>query len=475
MSELFNACNTSNVVTENGAVAHGSTLSECLNLFAAVGASRGKDLTPLFIRAFSEDKETAIRVMLFSRDIRGGMGERQHFKTFIGWLVKGHPILTTRVLKLIPEVGRWDDLKSLEGTAAQDYAVRLWGREVTAGNALACKWLPRKGVWFNRVRKYLRIDPKTLRKHIVKCSQTVEQLMSARDWKSIEFGKVPSMASFRYRKAFARHMPKKYEEWVEGLANGTAKVNSSTMYPHEIVSACDDDEAADARWKGLPDYLEGSSASILPMIDVSGSMHTGVGGSSSLSAITVATALGIYLAERSKGVFKDEFMTFSERPKIQKLATGATLKDKVYAMSDADWGRTTNLTAAFELILMKARAHQLTQEQLPSTLLILSDMEFDVATTSSPHLFRDIVAIPETNFELIDRLFKEAGYKRPNIVFWNLAHRNEHFPVKFDDKGTALVSGFSPALMRAVLSDKMEEFTPLNVMLEAIGIDRYAF
>lgn len=472
MSELFNACNTANKLTENGAIAHGSTLSECLNLFAAVGASRGKDLTDQVIRAFSEDVDTAVRLMLYSRDPRGGIGERQHFRTFLAWLAERDTDIAKRVIARVGELGRWDDLKCLEGTKSEKDAARTWGHAITTGNSLACKWLPRKGFWFNSVRKYLRLTPKHLRKHIVALSNTVEQLMSANEWEAIELGKVPSVASFRYRKAFARQMPDTYEKWVEGLAKGTEKVNSAVLYPHQIVAACNDDAAADARWAALPDYLEGSTESILPMVDVSGSMCCDADSGS--SCMDVAVSLGLYLAERNSGVFRGEFLTFSAEPQFQTVR-GSSLVDKVTSMQRADWGMNTNLTAAFDLILRKSKENSLTADQLPSTIVVLSDMEFDSATTSRVWGWGNDADVPKTNFEHIDQMYAESGYVRPKLVFWNLAQSTEHYPVQAGDAGTALVSGFSPALMKAVLSDNLETFTPMSVLLEAVGDSRYDF
>lgn len=156
------------------------------------------------------------------------------------------------------------------------------------------------------------------------------------------------------------------------------------------------------------------------------------------------------------------FLTFSANPKFQ-TATG-TLSQRLRAMNTDDWEMNTNLHAAFAKILEVAVKHKALQEDMPSILLILSDMQFD-----------SCVEHDDSAIEMIERKYKDAGYNVPNVIFWNLnaAYKNE--PVQFDKRGTALVSGFSPAIMKAVLANDLEEFTPMNVMLKTLMDDRYNY
>jgi hypothetical protein len=124
---------------------------------------------------------------------------------------------------------------------------------------------------------------------------------------------------------------------------------------------------------------------------------------------------------------------------------------------------STNLESVFKLILSKGKSENVPQEQMPTMILILSDMEFNSATRSNWN---------PTAQEMIESMYLEAGYKMPKIVYWNLNSRNQNVPVKFDKQDTALVSGFSPSLLKSLLSGK--DLTPLSMMYEVINSERYA-
>ena len=205
----------------------------------------------------------------------------------------------------------------------------------------------------------------------------------------------------------------------------------------------------EAQWKALPDYMP-KGESILPVCDVSGSME-GV-------PMDVCVALGLYLAERNTGPFGGHFITFSRNPHLQTLR-GDSLYGKLQQILTATWGQNTNLEAVFALILDKAREHGLAPEELPKTLLILSDMQFDGCVLNGN---RNALA-------MIDSMYARHGYVRPNIVFWNLRAATG-VPAKVNESGVALVSGFSPSIMQHVLKGNI---TPVNIMLETLNSDRY--
>jgi hypothetical protein len=293
--------------------------------------------------------------------------------------------------------------------------------------------------------------------------------MCSREWDGIDYGKVPSVAAARYQKAFSTHDEAGYAKYRDMLTTGEAKINASAVYPSDVLYSLNKGDAvvASAQWKALPNYLEGTNERILPVVDVSGSMGS-LRYSGASDPITVAIALGLYLSERNEGVFKDVFCTFSANP--QFIKTQGTLAQRAAQMSTADWGMNTDLMKTFSTILEVARRDGLTEDQMPTKVLVLSDMEFDRCTSYSGY---GCASVEKTNFEAIDAAYEQAGYKRPQLIFWNLNGRSGNSPVSAGEAGTALVSGFSPAIMKSLLGG--EDFTPESIMLKTVMVDKYTF
>ena len=330
---------------------------------------------------------------------------------------------------------------------------------------LACKWMPRKGSVAAELRAYLELSPKAYRKLIVGLSNTVEQKLCAREFDKINYSHVPSLAMSRYMKAFSKNDATRFVAYREALKAGdkTVKVNASAVYPYDIIKtlkAGGDKDVADAQWSALPDYMDDSK--VLPMVDVSGSMHCSVGGNANLQCIDVALSLGLYCADKNKGAFKDMFLTFSGRPELVVLK--GTLSQKMVQMDKSHWDMNTNLHAAFERILETAIKGKVAAEDMPSILLVLSDMQFD-----------QCAAYDDSAMQMIVRKYEKAGYKVPTIIFWNLNDRAGNAPVSFNQKGVGLVSGFSPSIMRAILSADMDTLSPEIIVRDAVMIDRYNY
>ena len=296
----------------------------------------------------------------------------------------------------------------------------------------------------------------------------VERHMCSNNWNEIEFAKVPSKAGLIYKNAFRNHTPQKYDNWVSDVASGNSKVNAATLYPYELVEKVLNGsyrnsttskaletsiQAIDNMWNALPDYFDGNSHNGLVVADVSSSM--------SGRPMAVSIAMALYISERCNGEFKNHFLTFAESPSFDTVR-GSNIVEKVNNLSRANWGGSTNLQASFELILNKAIKHKVPQSDMPTTLYIVSDMEFNVACD------RNI----NTNFEVIRSKYKTAGYEMPKIVFWNVNSRQDNNPVRFDERGTTLVSGCSPSILKTILSGK--SVTPLDLMLETLLSERYA-
>jgi hypothetical protein len=468
MNAFVNAIANQEERTTNGMKARKSTANACVDLFYKIGASRGKNITADFTAAMVENTDIALRIAQWARDVRGGAGERQLFRDLLVHLEKRDPDAALALLRKIPEVGRWDDIFVFKTPALKSAAYTMLGDALRAQNGLAAKWTPRKGQVANEVRAFFGMTPKQYRKSLVAMTKVVETQMCAKDWDNINFSHVPSQAARIYRKAFHRNT-EKFAEYVAALAKGdpTVKVNANAIYPHDVIKGVGgygwDKTQLDhvvAQWEALPNYV--GDASILPLVDVSGSMGCPVGGHGSGNSTTcmdVAVGLGLYLADKNKGVFKDTFLTFSSNPELMTLK--GNIVQKLDQMKKSDWGMSTDLHKAFNKILEVAVKNSVPQTDMPKILLILSDMQFNAC-----------IKFDHSAMEMIEDKYAKAGYEVPAVVFWNL-NSSDNVPVKADKSGTALVSGFSPSIMTAILGAKMEEFSPEGIMLATVMVPRY--
>ena len=470
MNTFVNAVKNQKTTTTNGMVALKSTAKNTTDLFYKIGASRGKNIIPDFVAAFAENQNHALRIAAWSRDVRGGAGERKIFRDILLYLEKNDPDAAKALAKKVPELGRWDDLLVFVGADLKHFAFDMIKEALDAGNGLTAKWMPRKGEVAVELRTYFGWSPKFYRKRLVELTKVVETQMCAKDWDNINFNQVPSLASARYKKAFQKHTAK-YAEWTAALASGDpkAKVNASAVYPYDVLKGLIGGYGSQtkeqlnhitAQWEALPNYV--GDANILPLVDVSGSMTRKAGGWQSKSTVTcldVSVSLGLYLADKNKGKFKDTFLTFSTRPALLHLR--GNIVQKISQMHRSSWAMSTNIEAAFELILKTAINGNVPQEEMPTAVLIMSDMQFNQAVRRN-----------DTAMQMIERKFRDAGYEVPQVVFWNLnAHDNA--PVSHDKSGAALISGFSPAILKSVLATDYDKCTPENVMLETIMNPRY--
>jgi hypothetical protein len=454
--------------TQNGMKAHKTSNSAVLDFFSEAGSARGKDITALFVAALNENEDLTLRTLLWLRDIRGGAGERAQFRNLLGKLESSNPGLAGRLMAKIPELGRWDDLFVYTDYLNRLNAFKMIKQALDEKNGLAAKWMPRKGSIAVELTRFLGLSPKAYRRLVVDLTQVVESQMCAKTWDEINFSHVPSVASARYQKAFGRNAAEKYSQYIAELkkpqserAEGV-KINAGAVYPHDVVKsvASGNPAVANEQWKALPNYV--GDARTFPMVDVSGSMgsvHYSAAGR--VQPIEVAVALGLYLSDKNTGPFKDLFLTFSANPEVLQLK--GTLSQKIDQMATSHWEMNTNLHRAFDLLLDIAVRGNVPSQDMPETLLILSDMQFD-----------QCVRYDDNAVQMIARKYERAGYAVPKIVFWNLNNGYGNTPVKFDQRGTAHVSGFSPSIMKAVLSNDLEDYTPYNVMLKTIMQDRYA-
>ncbi len=454
-------------LTANGMPTNAHTGSALLDLFFVLGSSRGQDISTKFVAALTADPVLAVKSLFWARDIRGGAGERDTFRKLMQVLETSRPDLLQRVINLIPVYGRYDDLAVFQTPALRSQALGFWCAAILAGDALAAKWAPRKGPLANELRKVLQWDPKTYRKWLVQHTAVVENHMCARQWDQINYEHVPSVAGARYQKAFNRRDAERYTAYKTAAAAGEARINAGALFPYDVVRSVKqgDPVAALAQWNALPCLLGDNR--ILPMVDVSGSMATSVGGSNkSLTALDVAVSLGLYIADKQQGAFQDMWLTFSASSTIKKLQ-GDLIAKLAQLENDRDWGMNTSLESAFREILRVAVMGEVAASEMPEYLLVMSDMGIDACVEDGN----------ATPMEMARKMFERHGYSLPKIVWWNIAHKvggyggDNNFPVTHNENGTVLVSGFSPSILKRVLQAK--NVTPFDVMMDTLNAERY--
>lgn len=455
MSRFVNATRSYNSVTANNAVTHSTSLDYCVDMFFLAGASRNmpeKDIITVFERAYAQDKQLAAKILFWSRDARGGAGERRFFQIVMKHIVATYPEVADQLMIHTPVFGYWKDVFSIEKPDDNNLNWLMHQLEESENKNLLAKWFPRRGPWFSAMHKYMKKSPKEFRQMLVEMTRVVETQMCNRDWSSIEYSKVPSIAMNRYRNAFFKHDGDRMTQYINDVKSGDAKINASVLFPHQLYQAINGGQNADAveaQWYAMPDYMADSTERILPVCDVSGSM--------SGLPMDVSVSLGLYISERNKGIFKDAFITFSEDPEMQYLQ--GTVSQRMIQLSNASWGYSTNLQAVFRLILDSAVRESIRPDEMPTKILIISDMEFNEAADRN------------TNLDAIRAEYTRWEYAMPEIVFWNVNGRMGNSPAQVQDNGVGLVSGFSPSILKTILKGKI--YGPRELMLDTVMTDRY--
>lgn len=454
-SSLVNATRQKNALTQNGAVTNSTSLNNNLDLFFIAGASRTmseSDIHKMLAKSWAENALNTLKIIFWAGDVREGQGERRFFRIAVKWLEDNYTKTLEKNLRHIPEFTRWDNLFHLE---TEEVLNLVYEALKTKKDALCAKWMPRKKQYNNfgaKFRAKFDLTPKQYRKLIVKLSKTVEQQMCSKEWKKINYEHVPSKAFNKYQEAFKRNDEKRFTEFLSDVETGEKKINAGAIFPYDIYRSFKNGQyqkSIDAQWSALPDYLKGSKEKILPICDVSGSM--------SGTPMEISVSLGVYLSERNESIFKDAFVTFSGRPTMEYLK--GTVTQRFSQLENAHWDMNTNLNAVFTLLLSKAVKEKIKKTEMPTTLLIISDMEFDSCASLS-------------NYENIVEKYKEAGYTVPKIVFWNVNGREGNVPVNAKQKNVALVSGSSPSIVTSIISGK--DFSPTGIMLETLEKKKYS-
>lgn len=501
MNGLKETLSNETQLTENGAVGYKTTGKKLLDLNFSVTSFRNKsdrEITNKFIDAFYEDKLLAMKWLFYCRD-REAVGERRTFRVVMKYLAENHPAVAKSVVELIPAYGRYDDVLCLLDTEVKRDVIAMIKKQLNmdAKNmmdnrpvSLLAKWLPSANASSRETKRFAKMIYKSMGMTEKQYRQTLSKLrkylnvvevkMSAKEWRAIDYSAVPSRANLIYNGAFLRNDEERRRAYLDALSRGdkSVKINAGVLFPHDIVHRYTDgryrvskplDTTLEELWKALPDYVKGAGNTIC-VADGSGSMTSTISGTK-VSCLDVANALAVYFAERSSGQFKDNYITFSERPQLVDFSNAKTLREKLEIASRHNEVANTNIEAVFDLILKTAVDKGMTQDELPQNILILSDMEFDsCATTNRANGGWRTARPTATLFDEIRRRYAAHGYKLPRLVFWNICSRTGTIPVKENDLGVALVSGFSPAIVKMVLSNSTD---PFECLLEQLNTERY--
>ena len=493
LNELKQQSNMTN--TLNGAAAYRSSESECLDFFALCGACRNAEeerLCNMFMRAYAESPDTAMKILFYARDIRKGIGERNFFRVILTHAAWYCPVSVKKNIKYIEEYGRLDDLLELLDTPCEkalgDYLKEKLEKDISdMANgkpvSLLAKWLPSVNTSSEKtrkkaamVRKLLGMSEKKYRKTLASLRtyiDVLEKRLCEKDY-TFDYEKQPSKALFNYRQAFVRNDEERYKEFLCRVNKGEAVLNTSSLTPYDIVQKCinihsdfygnyekpefqTEVEILDTTWKSLPVYGSGQNA--IAVVDGSGSMYLSLSGKSKAMPISVAVSLGIYFAEHSMGEYANHFITFSASPRLIELKGENIYEKTKYCMSYNEVSNT-NIEKVFNLILETAVNNKIPKSEMPDVIYIISDMEFDAVSSGDD----------KTVFENAKENYNSCGYDLPLVVFWNVDSLTEQMPVSKNDTGAVLVSGMSPTIFDMVMSNDLD---PMKYMHMVLNSGRY--
>ena len=488
MEKLLNVLNDIIVYTENGAAGYATTGKALVDINFSVASLRNAsddEIVRKFIPAFHEDRVLAMKWLFFLRDVRGGLGERRAFRVIMKYLATGYADMVGRMVEIMAEYGRFDDLLCLMGTPVEEKVLSYIATQLKTdvenmlnkeGISLCAKWMPSINTSSEdsravavKLKNYMGLTSKEYRKMLSGLREylgVIEVAMSGNCWEEINYSAVPSKANVLYRNAFLNHDKERREAFLADVADNKVSMNAGVLMPHDIVARYVTrtgwrlnvnalDMSLEMLWKNLSDTVEGAE-NVLCVVDGSGSMTCSVG-NGNLTALHVSNAIGIYFAERLKGAYKNKYITFSATPKYVDLSKCVTLREKLeLALAHNDY-TNTNIEATFDLVLATAVKNRLSQAELPQTILVISDMEFDQATSGNAN---------ETLFATIARKYAAYGYKLPKLVFWNVNSRTGVIPVRENELGVGLVSGFSVNVCNMVLSNELDPYKALKKVLD---------
>lgn len=460
--------------TTNGDKAYTTTGSACLDYFALIGGKRGyyDDALNLFMKAYYENPQLAIKILFYARDIRTGLGERNIFRYTLNAIAGMYPELAVQLIEYVPVYGRYDDLLVLLNTPVKEELMKYISNvlnedlEKLANNepiSLLAKWLPSINTSSHQTRKLAMLIIKSLG---ITCKEyrgmlaslrkgmIIENNLRERDY-SFSYEKVSGNALLKYSKAFLRHDNERYKQYLSLVSFNKAKMNSSTIYPYEIIRKLKNSKDKNERdnlnviWNSFDRTCITSKTIVVR--DGSGSMEWG---GTHVEPIDIATSLAILFSEQLTGEFKNKFITFSSKPQIIDIV-GNTIYEKYKFISKFDDCSNTDIAKVYKLILNIYRSPEFNEEDALDRIVIISDMQFDKMQNESI-----------STFEYFEQKFNEFGFKLPEIVFWNVSAPNNVLPT-INKTGVKLISGSSSNVIDMVINNaSFDAYDFMNQCLE---------
>lgn len=461
--------------TENGDKAYQTSGSYCLDYFSLIGGMRFnyKQALNNFMKAYKEDPILAIKILFFARDIRGGLGERNIFRFTFNALCNMAPEVAKQVISYVPTYGRYDDLFSAYSTPVRKEVVKIVREQLKEDIenkkenkpiSLLAKWMPSINTSSNETRvlakklasslgmsnEEYRKTLSSLRKGLI-----IENNLREKDY-TFDYEKIPGGAIFKYKAAFFEHDEKRYKAYLDAVNSGEKKMNSSTIFPYEVIRKFENGDvkqkealALDTIWNSFD--RESINSKTIVVRDGSGSMYD----NEKVSANSVATSLALLFAERLEGEFKNKFITFSSTPKLVEVE-GKTIREKYTFISKFNDYTNTSVEKVYRLILNVYSNPKFKKEDALDRIVIISDMEFDCLEEDDEI----------STFEFFKNEFEKLGYKLPELVFWNVRARSTHLPVTMNESNVKLVSGASSSIIDMVTEN--DSTTPYEMMLKCL-------
>ena len=500
--------------TENGAIGYSTSGKNLVDLNFVVPSNHnnvGTDTIVKFCQALGDDPVTTVKWLFYLRDIREGLGERGSFIELFQALYNYDSHIALSVLSLIPEYGRWKDLIDLLAISikeddglysyifdiiAKQFKEDCFNMSENKSISLLAKWMPsinassKSRNIAKRLARHFCLNYAGYRKILSTMREYIdvtERKTCANKWGEIDYNKVSSNANARYVHSFMKHDEARRQVYLDSLVSpsGSAVMHATNLYPHEVYAKYNRggyvsnyvqaDPGIEALWSNLKQAE--NIGNVMVVVDGSGSMETHIAGSS-IMAIDVSRSIGAYFAERANGVFKNKLIEFSERPRYIDLSNCKTLADKYNTLNKFDDCSNTNLEKVFDLLLVTAIKYNIPQDELPNKILVISDMEFDRATNYNKYNcdgdHMGVMSAYNTLFETIKGRWTAAGYTMPGIVFWNVNSRTNTIPVSSNECGVTLVSGFSPNIVKMIISGEIDPWNSLKAVLDSPRYDAIA-
>ena len=508
MNFIENLENNVKTTTENGAVAYATTGSKLLDFFYKVSSFRKNPVDYLlFDEAYYQDKAMTLRFLLFLRDVREGIGERDTFRKLMLHLTEIDAQIADKFLYIVnlSEYGRWDDYIYLFANTKDESLKRyiaailqktldddLYNYSNGKSYSLLAKWMPsintssKKTVAVgNELRKYFRMSPSQYRKTLSKLRKGLDVLevkLSSNKWDNVDYSHVPSLANIKYKDSFLKHDFDRRTKYLNDVSCGKKKINANSMFLYDIIHAYEKDADSNGHYvppvDGTLENLWASQkksktfADTLVVRDGSYSMTERV--SKNVSAMEIGDSIALYCAKNNTGVFKDKIMAFSNNPKMITVNC-STLRDNIEKLMKNTECSTTNVESVFDLILKTAKKCNARQADMPKSVLIISDMQFNAAMCDEDAfgfpLYNQNIQEDDTLFENIEKKYNACGYELPKLIFWNVSCYNDGtVPIQSSRNGIILLSGFSKELVDMVCCSDLD---PYKALCKQLNKPRY--